>query len=148
MRTLAICLTLVMLGLSLPPPLFAGGASKCESLTKFKPGTLKGFVSYNSYEKTFDVMYKSPFTLPVDESTFVEFLRKNNLVFEVRATGDEAGCDDFPLVDRLIDRNIRKTYEITDRAQLRAGRGVHFEAFVDNTGRVTYVENRFEYDGP
>src|ERR1700761_904962 len=134
-------LTLVVLGAVTFPPISVADVSKCDELTTFTPGTLKGFASNSPREKAFDAMYNAPFKLPVDEGVFVEFLKKNKLDFEVRASGEEAGCVDFPLVNRLIDTNIRKTYRITDMSQLKPGRAVYFEAFVDRMGQVTYVEN-------
>lgn len=120
-------------------------SQECSILSKYKDGLLDGFAA-GYKELTFSQMYDPSLKLPTKEGDFVRLLKEKHLNYDVRSEGANAICRDPPTQSLIKDMSIVKIYEITDRSKLN--QGVHFAAFVNNLGKVVYVENKFEYNGP
>jgi len=107
---------------------------------------LEGFAVQGS-EKNLSEMYNLNFGLPTSEEAFLSYLKKDHLSLDVIAQGEGAACDATPQLKKIEDMSIAKVYLITDMSTLGSNRGVHFVAYVNKDGNVTYIENRFEYVG-
>ena len=142
---LQVILTPIFFGVGVAP----SAAVDCGRLDRYGyvEGRLGGYAIQKG-EKNFAEMYNFRMRLPVSEKVFLDFVKSERLSIDVLALGKNAACSALPQLKKIKDLEIQKVYLITDMTTLGTVRGVHFAAYVTNSGDVSYVENRFEYVGP
>lgn len=140
-RNLLFLLTCAVVTASSP-----GVAGVCSSDADASPIGFRG----GANEKTLDESYAPGLKLPQAENDFVLFLKKSKLTYSV-AWSEKDGRKLFPIAQhsRAIDSRCYKlVYEVYDPTSKGKRYSAHFAAYVRVDGKVSYVENQFQYDGP
>lgn len=98
-------------------------------------------------EQTFSQRYHIRLVLPMDEGSFVRLLHRLKLDYEV--FGERGTPREIPPLrhSKNIElREIMKCLQIYGNDK-HVGREI-YRAYIDNKGRVVYVENAFAYPEP
>lgn len=99
-------------------------------------------------EQTFGQAYGMK--LPVSSTRLETFLKEHGLRYRVSAdVASRAAVIPVPVWTSGADlSHIGKVYDIFDPSKARGHKAIHFFAYVDETGSVVYIENRYQYSGP
>jgi hypothetical protein len=140
-RIAITCLLILM-----PMAANAGTSNSCDVE---HGSSLSGFIA-GANEKTLRETYYPTMTLPIRVDKFVALLKSSSLDYEVMwSKSSEPSL--FPRPMHAPSANAKCytfVYQISDPARIAKREGAVFAAYVDRTGRVVYVENQFQYDGP
>ncbi|HEY9130325.1 MAG TPA: hypothetical protein VIM98_01100 [Dyella sp.] len=108
---------------------------------------LNSFRGYEG-EKTFDQMYAPSFRLPVTEATFLDFLKKKGMSYEVYSERGHGFFQLPHLISGVQESDFSRVYDAWDPSLSTKKRSVHFFVYLDDGGMVVYVENNFQYVEP
>jgi hypothetical protein len=139
-------ITITCLLILMPMAATAGTSNSCDAE---HGSSLSGFMA-GAHEKTLQETYYPTMKLPIALDKLLALLKSSSLDYEVmwRKSSD---LSLFPRPMHVPSANARcytSVYEISDPARIAKREGAVFAAYVDLTGRVVYVENQFQYDGP
>jgi len=123
-----------------------GIAEVCTSDTDASPVGFRG----GPNEKTLGESYFPELKLPLAENDFVLLLEKWKLPYSIAWSAKDKGVS-FPIPQhkRAMDSRCYKlVYDVYDPTSSGKRYAAHFSAYVRVDGKVSYVENEFQYDGP
>jgi hypothetical protein len=100
-------------------------------------------------EASFPERYRVEVRLPMAEAEFVALLRRLNLHYQLCGERGTAIPPPPARQATTVDlTRVSKCYEIDGEVDPARHIGKRYRAFLDDSGRVIYLENAFSYTGP
>lgn len=100
-------------------------------------------------EKTFEEYYGVKVPLPMPEAEFLALLDRLKLPYELNGERGTQMIIPSPKHSKTVDASqMQKSYQIYGEIDPLHRSRAMFRAYVDEAGRVVYLENMFGYEGP